>query len=155
MTLAYKIVGKIYCRCYNAIGFWIEDVEPEGNPHRNNPLNSASGMLTELQYSFNLIFQSSYMLYYIAMRKFLPILLMLLIPAMLSAGSLEMFHMDHPVYSEMDALYTIEGQASPFGARPWTEMDIMRLLSTSRDDIIMEACLITPYIKRNSSYIIK
>lgn len=41
-----------------------------------------------------------------------------------------MFQLDHPVYREMDALYTIEGKASPFGARPWTELDIMRLLST-------------------------
>ena len=64
MTLAYKIVGKIYCRCYNAIGFWIEDVEPEGNPHRNNPLNSASGMLTEQQYSFNHILRMKRIWYY-------------------------------------------------------------------------------------------
>ena len=80
------------------------------------------------------------------MRKLLHLLLLMLIPSILSAGSLEMFQLDHPVYREMDALYTIEGKASPFGARPWTELDIMRLLSTSKDDIIMEACLITPYI---------
>ena len=88
------------------------------------------------------------------MRKLSCLAIFLFLPVLVFSASLEMFHMDHPVYSEMDALYTIEGQASPFGARPWTEMDIMRLLSTSRDDIIMEVCLITPYIERNSSYTI-
>ena len=55
MSLAYEIVSKIYSRSYYAIGLWIENVKPEGNPHWNNPLNSARGMLTELRYSINLI----------------------------------------------------------------------------------------------------
>ena len=63
-------------------------------------------------------------------KSILAILLsMFLLPLSLSAGTLEMFQLDHPVYKEMDALYTIEGKALPFGARPWTELDIIHLLS--------------------------
>ena len=64
------------------------------------------------------------------MRKILGLAILMVLPFSLYSASLEMFQMDHPVYREMDALYTMEGQASPFGARPWTEVDIMRLLST-------------------------
>lgn len=88
------------------------------------------------------------------MRKLLHLLLLMLIPSILSAGSLEMFRLDHPVYREMDALYTIEGKASPFGARPWTELDIMRLLSIGRCWASDDCGDINRDAVRNSSYTI-
>ena len=63
------------------------------------------------------------------MRKLSCLATFLFLPVLVFSASLEMFHMDHPVYMEMDALYTIEGKASPLGSRPWTEIDVEHLLS--------------------------
>lgn len=63
------------------------------------------------------------------MRKLSCLAIFLFLPVLVFSASLEMFHMDHPVYMEMDALYTIEGKASPLGSRPWTEIDVEHLLS--------------------------
>ena len=63
------------------------------------------------------------------MRKILFVLFCLLSVTAVSAASLEMFNLDHPVYEEMDALYTMEGKATPLGMKPWTEIDVEHLLS--------------------------
>ena len=63
------------------------------------------------------------------MRKgLLTVLLSVVLACTVSAASLAMFDMDHPVYGRMDALYLIEGKAAPLGARPWTETDVRHML---------------------------
>ena len=47
---------------------------------------------------------------------------------MIFAASLELFELSHPVYDELEALYVMEGKASPMGAKPWTQADVRRLL---------------------------
>ncbi len=47
----------------------------------------------------------------------------------LSAATLELFQLDHPVYDEIETLYVLEGKASPLGAKPWSGVDVEHLLS--------------------------
>lgn len=44
------------------------------------------------------------------------------------ATSLMMIDMDSPIYDDMEALYILEGKASPMGAKPWSELDVQHLL---------------------------
>lgn len=46
----------------------------------------------------------------------------------LSAASLLFFDLDSPIYNEMNALYVMEGMAVPPIPKPWTEIDVERLL---------------------------
>lgn len=62
------------------------------------------------------------------MKKIVPILLFLVIAVPLFAATQTMFQMDHPVYDEMEVLYTMEGLASPLGTKPWSEKDVERML---------------------------
>ncbi len=55
--------------------------------------------------------------------------LMLLSMGVFSSG-LDMFPLSHPVYSEMEALYIIEGKASPLGFKPWTAVDVAHMLDS-------------------------
>lgn len=47
----------------------------------------------------------------------------------LSAATLKLFELDHPVYNEVESLYVLEGKASPLGAKPWSEVDVDHLIS--------------------------
>lgn len=46
-----------------------------------------------------------------------------------SAASLYIFSLEHPIYDLVDNLYLAEGKSLPLGSRPWTETDVEHLLS--------------------------
>ncbi len=61
-------------------------------------------------------------------RLFLSVFIVIVLSCGISASSLYLFDLDHPVYETMEALYLIEGKAAPLGSKPWSETDVRHLL---------------------------
>ncbi|MGN0905855.1 MAG: hypothetical protein ACI4NM_01800, partial [Bullifex sp.] len=76
--------------------------------------------------------------------------------AAVSAASLELFELSHPVYYLVETLYVLEGKASPMGAKPWTQSDVKRLteIITPSNEYSLEIKeKITSYIKEDDGFI--
>lgn len=70
----------------------------------------------------------------------------------LSAATLKLFELDHPVYNEVESLYVLEGKASPLGAKPWSEVDVDHLISAITPTSVYTTDLknkINSYIERD------
>lgn len=63
------------------------------------------------------------------MKRIILAIFFVCITLSLSAATLELFQLDHPVYDEIETLYVLEGKASPLGAKPWSGVDVEHLLS--------------------------
>lgn len=63
------------------------------------------------------------------MKRIILAIFFVCISLSLSAATLELFQLNHPVYDEIEMLYVLEGKASPLGAKPWSGVDVEHLLS--------------------------
>lgn len=90
-------------------------------------------------------------------RTVLRISALLIFLVFLSMGvfpsGLDMFPLSHPVYAEMEALYMIEGKASPLGSKPWTAVDVAHMLNSVKAEEPASKslkCKISGYIEESN-----
>ena len=63
-----------------------------------------------------------------AKRVLFLVLLFSLTSWLVFSESLRFFDLDDAIYDEIDALFVMEGKSVPIAPRPWTEIDVERLL---------------------------
>ena len=80
------------------------------------------------------------------MKKSILVIVFILSFSVLYASSLVLFDLDHPVYDDIEALYLIEGKASPLLAKPWSVTDVRHLLQWA-GPISTEASIVADRIR--------
>ena len=62
------------------------------------------------------------------MKKYILLLVISLLSVLLSAGTVEVYPLDSPLYDEMEILYLSAGYGTPSNSRPWSKAEAVMIL---------------------------